>query len=87
MIYVVAWLFPPLALLIKGKIFQSFFCFLLWIIGVCLLFVGAGIIPLIACIIWACAVVAGANADKRQEKLIQAIRESQIKTAGGRQES
>jgi hypothetical protein len=74
MIYVIAWLLPPVAILFKGKPFQAFFCATIWIVSVILCSVGIGFIPLLACIIWAVAVVGGANADRRTNKIVHALR-------------
>ena len=73
--YVVAWLIPPAAILFKGRFFQAFFCGCLWLVSLALvLCFGLGLIPLIACIIWACAVVGGANADRRMDRFARSIR-------------
>ena len=75
MIYLVAILIPPLALLFKGKIFQAIFNGILWVCSVVMFVFSLGILsgltfPIwILTIIWAIIVVKGANDDERAQKL------------------
>lgn len=73
MIYVVAILIPPLALLIEGKIFQAIINAVFWIL-LMILTIGSGfiIISLLA-VIHAVVVVHGARSDARTQKIVDAI--------------
>jgi uncharacterized membrane protein YqaE (UPF0057 family) len=65
MVYFLAIICPPLAVLIKGKpisaLINLFLCFLFWIPGV----------------IHAFAIINSADADKRNNKMIKAIKDQQ----------
>ncbi|MEL0097473.1 MAG: hypothetical protein VW875_16660 [Planctomycetaceae bacterium] len=79
MAYAFAFVCPPLAMFVKLKLVQAILCSVIWGFGVVLGFTGLGI-PVsitihICCIIWGFAVVGGANADKRQRKLVRALRQ------------
>lgn len=77
MMYLLAILLPPLAMFLVGKPIEALICLVLQ----CTLF---GWIP---AAIWACMVVSGHHADKRNNKLIKETRkaaESQIKAANQR---
>ena len=73
MIYLVAILIPPLALLFKGKIFQAIFNGILWILSLVFLFLGGFILWGIT-VIWAIIVVKGENDDERTQKIVDAIK-------------
>jgi len=73
MIYVIAWLFPPLALLLVGKPFQAMLNGVLWIVGVVLSMGVIGLFIVIPCIIWACAGVAVARGDKKHQQMLDTI--------------
>ena len=73
MIYLVAILIPPLALLFKGKIFQAIFNGILWILGLVFLLLGGFILWGIT-VIWAIIVVKGENDDERTQKIVDAIK-------------
>lgn len=72
MIYVVAILLPPLALLIEGKIFQAIINAVFWILGL-VVFLFGGFILLAITIIHAIIVVHGARSDARTQKIVDAI--------------
>ncbi len=75
MLYVIAQFFPPLALLLCGKIFQAIFNFLLMITFVGWFFA----------IIWAILVVANHYADRRIDRLIKATQQGQAMAADASQ--
>ncbi|MBT5765321.1 MAG: YqaE/Pmp3 family membrane protein [Kordiimonadaceae bacterium] len=72
MIYLIAILLPPLALLFKGKIFQAIFNAIFWFYGLIFLLLG-GVILWGICAVWAIVVVKGVNDDERTQKIIDAI--------------
>ena len=72
MIYLVAILIPPLALLIEGKIFQAIINALFWILGIIFVVFGGFILWAIT-IIHAIIVVHGARSDARTQKIVDAI--------------
>ena len=80
MIYLVAVICPPLALLFKGKIFQTIFNGIFWILSLAMFVFSLGILsgltfPIwIVTIIWAIVVVKGANEDERHQEIVDAIR-------------
>lgn len=73
-----AFVCPPLAMLVKFKLVQAILCSVIWVFGGALWFTGlgipVGIVIHICCVIWGFAVVGGANANKRQRKLVKAIK-------------
>ncbi|WP_181040165.1 YqaE/Pmp3 family membrane protein [Paremcibacter congregatus] len=72
MIYVLAVLIPPLALLLQGKIFQALFNAVFWVVGlVFLLFFGWILWGLT--VLHAVIVINGARADARTQKIVDAI--------------
>ena len=73
MIYLVAFLIPPLALLYKGKIFQAIFNAILWVVGLVYLLLGGFILWGIT-VIWAILVIKGVNDDERTQKIVDAIK-------------
>lgn len=75
MIYIVAFLIPPLALLFKGKIFQAIINAVLWVVGLIFLVLG-GFILWGICVVWAIIVVKGANDDERTQQIVDAIKDS-----------
>lgn len=80
MIYLVAILCPPLALLFKGKIFQAIINGVLWVISAVLFVFSFGILgPLtfpiwIVTIIWGVLSVKGANDQERHQEIVDAIK-------------
>ena len=75
MIYFVAILIPPLALLIEGKIFQAIINAVFWILGIVFVILGGFILWAIT-IIHAVIVVHGARSDARTQKIVDAINEN-----------
>lgn len=67
MMYLLAILLPPLAMLMSGKPFQAIICLVLQIT----------ILGWIPAAIWACLVVNSHQADKRTERLIKETRKMQ----------
>jgi len=73
MIYLVAILCPPLALLFKGKIFQALFNAVLWVLGLIFLVLGGFILWAIT-VIWAIVIIKGINDDERTQQIVDAIK-------------
>ena len=73
MIYLVAILCPPLALLFTGKIFQALFNAVLWVLGLIFLVLGGFILWGIT-VIWAIVVIKGINDDERTQQIVDAIK-------------
>lgn len=71
--YLIALLFPPLAILMKGRVFQAFLNLLMCVVSVSLMLFGIGFLIHIAPIVHAFAVVSKANADRRQQVMISAL--------------
>lgn len=67
MTYLIAILFPPIAMLLVGKPLQALICFILQIT----------ILGWIPAAIWACLVVSSHQADKRTDRLIKETRKAQ----------
>lgn len=76
MIYLVAIICPPLALLLKGKIFQAIFNGIFWLVSVVMFVISFGALSLlwIVAVIWAIIVVKGANDDERTQQIVDAIK-------------
>lgn len=80
MIYLIAILLPPLALLFKGKIFQAIFNGILWGLSALFFIVSVGILggftfPIwIFTIIWALLSVKNADEAERHQELVDAIK-------------
>ena len=73
MIYLLAILIPPLALLIQGKIFQALFNAFFWVIGLFfLLFFGWILWGLT--VLHAVVVINGVRSDARTQKIVDAIK-------------
>ncbi len=75
MIYLLAILIPPLALLIEGKIFQAIINAVFWILGIVFVIMGGFILWAIT-IIHAIIVVHGSRSDARTQKIVDAINEN-----------
>jgi len=75
-IYLVAILIPPLALLIEGKIFQAIFNAIFWILGIIFVILGGFILWGIT-ILHAIIVVHGARSDARTQKIVDAINKNE----------
>ncbi|WP_404400659.1 YqaE/Pmp3 family membrane protein [Idiomarina seosinensis] len=76
MLYIIAILFPPLAILFTGKIFQFIFNLILAALGIFLAIVTLGAFGLIylLAIIHAVVVVHSYRQEKRDERLVKAVR-------------
>ena len=76
MIYLLAIICPPLALLLKGKIFQAIFNGIFWLISIAMFVISFGALSLlwIVAVIWAIIVVKGANDDERTQQIVDAIK-------------
>lgn len=76
MIYLVAIIVPPLALLLKGKIFQAIFNGFIWAFSVILAIVSLGALSLLwfVSVLWAIVAVKNAKDDERHEELVDAMR-------------
>jgi len=76
MIYLLAIICPPLALLLKGKIFQAIFNGILWALSIVLFVISFGALSLIwiLTVIWAIVAVKGANDDERTQQIVDAIK-------------
>ncbi len=76
MIYLLAIIVPPLALLLKGKIFQAIFNGILWVASIVLFVVSFGALSLLwfIAVIWAIISVRGAVNDERHDELVDALR-------------
>ncbi len=76
MIYLLAIIVPPLALLLKGKIFQAIFNGIIWVISIALAIISLGALSLlwVVSVIWAILAVKSARDDERHEELVDAMR-------------
>ncbi|MGM0481535.1 MAG: YqaE/Pmp3 family membrane protein [Pseudomonadota bacterium] len=76
MLYVIAILFPPLAVLFTGKIFQFIFNLILAALGIFLAVVTLGAFGLIyiLAVVHAVVVVHSYRQEKRDERLLKAVR-------------
>lgn len=73
MIYVLAILLPPLALLFQGKIFQAIFNAIFWIVGIVFVIIGGWILWGLT-VLHAIIVVHGARSDARTQQIVDAIK-------------
>jgi ABC-type bacteriocin/lantibiotic exporter with double-glycine peptidase domain len=64
MLYLIALIIPPLALLLAGKPFQAIFSAVIWILAWILAIFGAGFIIWVILAIWAIMVVRDHNTKK-----------------------
>ena len=69
MLYLIAVLFPPLAVFLCGKPFQAMINGLWWVIGVLAAFVAVGFPVILVCIVHAIGVVHNYYADQRARRL------------------
>lgn len=76
MIYLIAIICPPLALLLKGKIFQALFNGIIWIVSVVLAIISLGALSLMwfISVIWAILAVKSARDDERHDEIVDALR-------------
>ena len=61
--YGIALVFPPVAILISGRLFQAVLNFLLCCVSIALICSGTGFLVHIAPVVWALAVVHGTHAE------------------------
>jgi hypothetical protein len=81
MLYLLALMMPPLALLLSGKIFQFIISAIICIVAILLALTLFGLVvgaPLwLLAVIHAVVVVAGHKADKRTDRVVKAMGQSQ----------
>jgi len=79
--YLVSFIIPPLGILMCGRWVHAIVNLLLWISSVFLIPVfGLGFFVWIACIIYALAICKMSSADKRLNRMIEAIKETRSPT-------
>lgn len=86
MMYLLALVVPPLALLLSGRVFQAVFNGLLWLLGLVLtilpFLVGLPLVGL--AVIWALMVVHGRKREARDRRLVDdAVRRDRTQRVGG----
>jgi len=69
MLYLVALIIPPLALLLAGKPFQAILSAIIWILAWILAIFGAGFIMWVVLAVWAILVVRDRNTRKMLEDM------------------
>jgi uncharacterized membrane protein len=80
MIYLLALIFPPLALLLYGKIFQAIFNLILyafaWVVFIFSLFLGGspGFVIWLICALHAILAINAAKKDRRTQAMIEAMK-------------
>jgi hypothetical protein len=87
MMYLLAFLVPPLAILLSGRPFQAVFNALLWVLGLVLLVLPfvPGLLTWALATIWAVVVVRNRNAAARDRRLVEdALRRDRAQHAGAR---
>lgn len=77
MLYLVAIIFPPAALLFAGKVGHAVLNLIYVIVCVCLMIFGIGFLLYIGAIVHAIVVIAGKSADKRTDRIVQAMQQGQ----------
>ena len=85
MMYLLALLVPPLALLLAGRLFQAVFNGLLWVLGLVLtilpFLVGLPLVGL--AVLWALMVVHGRRQESRDRRLVdEALRRDRTQRIG-----
>jgi Na+/H+-dicarboxylate symporter len=76
MLYLIGFLFPPLAVLLANRPIQALINFVMLVIGLV-------VWPLLlVCVLHAILVVSSRNADKRQERLIREMSRAQAQALG-----
>ena len=75
MMYLLAFLIPPLAVLLCGRPFQAVFNGLLWLLGLALLVLPfvPGMTTWAIAIIWAVLVVRSRNQEARDRRLVESV--------------
>jgi len=86
MMYLLALVVPPLAILLSGRVFQAVFNGLLWLLGLVLtilpFLVGLPLVGL--AVIWALMVVHGRKREARDRRLVDdALRRDRTQRVGG----
>ncbi len=73
MLYLVALLVPPLAILLSGRLFQAVFNALLWVLGLALLVLPfvPGLMTWAVAVVWAVLVVRSRRAEARDRRLVE----------------
>jgi hypothetical protein len=73
MMYVLAFLVPPAAILLAGRPFQAVFNALLWVCGLVLLILPfvPGLLTWVLAILWAVLVVHNRRAEARDRRLVE----------------
>lgn len=77
MLYVVALIFPPLALLLAGKLGHAILNLIMVCISIPLMLIGIGFLIHLAPLLHAFVVIAGSNADKRTSRIVAAVQQGQ----------
>lgn len=84
MLYLLALLVPPLAILLCGRLFQAVFNAILWVLGLALLLLpfvpGLPILGLV--ILWALVVVHGSKRSARDRRLVDDALRRRDRTQG-----
>jgi hypothetical protein len=73
MLYLLALLVPPLAILLSGRPFQAVFNALLWVLGLALLVLPfvPGLVTWAVAVVWAVLVVRSRRAEARDRRLVE----------------
>jgi len=73
MLYLLALLVPPLAILLSGRVFQAVFNALLWVLGLALLVLPfvPGLLTWAVAVAWAVLVVRSRRAEARDRRLVE----------------
>ena len=85
MLYLLAFLAPPVAILLAGRPFQAVFNALLWVLGLVLLVLPfvPGLLTWALATIWAVVVVRNRNAAARDRRLVEdAIERDRARRSG-----
>jgi hypothetical protein len=84
MLYLVALFIPPLAIILTGKIFQSIFNGILWLVAIAVTIFTLGIASgfgfglHILCLIHAFFAINSHNQDKRTDRIVEAINQKGV---------
>jgi len=74
MLYVIAIIFPPLALLMANRLGHAILNFVMVCVSIPLMIIGVGFLIHVLPVVHACVVIGGKNADKRTDRIVQAMR-------------
>lgn len=86
MLYLLAFLLPPLALLLSGRPFQAVFNGLLWVLGLVLMILPflAGLPFLGVAVLWALVAVHNRKQEARDRRLVdEAVQRDRAQRIGG----